>query len=252
MRFVFPVVVVSVVACLSSPRGMAATKADAAKTSPSPSVGKVAARAINPQAKLPKFRVMSVQQLKSAQSGLARVAVRGPGRAIGEIAGMAMERVESGTASPAYASGSGVVLRPLRPYDEESGSTLILRGVAWNERVRRQVMAGDTDVSFSLALASPWLTGTNAYFQRLPSGPHTYILTIGTTAAVDRMRVRVGDRFLLPSQLVAGPAASGVRALFTYEPSGPDNYLLVIVQYLPGEGTESHVDFHHIQLVQLD
>ena len=127
-----------------------------------------------------------------------------------------------------------------------------MRGVSWDERVRRQVMAGATDVSLALMPHEPWLIGATAYFQNLPSAGHTYMLTLGASADINRVRVRVGNDFLERSQLVASPEGSEIRALFTYEAGGHGKRLMVLLQYLTGGERESPICFHHIQLAQPD
>ena len=90
-----------------------------------------------------------------------------------------VQPVEPGAGSPAYSEGSGVVLDVLHPHHEATGSALIVRGVFWNERVRRQVLAGSSDTSFSIEIREERQVVANVYFQRLPSAMHTYMLTIG-------------------------------------------------------------------------
>ena len=78
------------------------------------------------------------------------------------------------------------------------------------------------------------------------------MLTIGTSAPPERLRIRIGETFAQPTSLVANPETSEVRALFTYEARSHENRLAVYVQYLPAESGTDHVYFHHIQLAQLD
>ena len=222
------------------------------KTAPSAAVVKTPAKAVESQPEPPTFRVPSIQQLQSMKQGIRRLRITGPGEKALPLAGITMQAMDPAAGCPDYASGSGVVLRPLQPWHEPSGSTLILRGVYWNERVRQQVAAGDADTSFALYIGRELTLGTNAYFQNLPGALHTYMLTIGTSAPRERLRIRIGESFSQPSSLVANPETNEVRALFTYEAGRHENGLAVYVHYLPAESESDHVYFHHIQLAQLD
>ena len=113
-------------------------------------------------------------------------------------------------------------------------------------------MAGATDVSFALMPHEPWLIGTTAYFESLPSAGRTYMLKLGASADINRVRVRVGSDSLERSQLVASPEGSEIRALLTYEAGGHGKRLMVLLQYLTGGERESPIYLHHIQLAQLD
>lgn len=255
MRAMSAIVSLSVTACLVSAASFTGHEAAAAETISSSALGETSARMVNPPPEPAKFRVMTVQQLKSARRQAARLRITGPGETTPSalaIAGVAMQRVEPGSGCPAYGSGEGVVLRPVQPWHEASGSTLVLRGVFWNERVRRQVASGDIDASFALAVKSEMTLGATGYFQSLPSALHTYMLTIGTSAEPNRIRLRIGNYFSQPTALVANPETSEIRALFTYEAGRYDSRLAVYLHYLPGGESEDHVYFHHLQLAQLD
>jgi len=255
MRAISAVVLLSVTACFLSAASVMERGAWAAETISSPVLGKTSARMIKPQPEPPKFRLMTVQQLKLARRQAARLRITGPGETTPSalaMAGVTMQRAEPGAGCPAYTSGEGVVVRPVQPWHEPSGSTLILRGVFWNERVRRQVASGEMDASFALAVRSEMTLGATAYFQSLPSALHTYMLTIGTSAEVNRIRLRIGNYFSQPTALVANPETSEIRALFTYEAGRYDNRLAVYLHYFPSGESEDHVYFHHFQLAQLD
>ena len=255
MRAISGVVLLSVTACLLLAGSFTGHGASAPETISSSALGKASARMVKPQPEPPKFRVMTVQQLKSARRQATQVRITGPGETTPSalaIAGVRMQRVEPGAGCPAYASGQGVVLRPVQPWHEASGSTLVLRGVFWNERVRRQVASGDIDASFALAVKSERTLGATAYFQSLPSALHTYMLTIGTSAERNRVSLRIGNYMSQLTALVANPETSEIRALFTYEAGRHDNRLAVYVHYFPSGESEDHVYFHHLQLAQLD
>jgi len=224
----------------------------AVKAVPKTAAGELSARAINPQPEPSKFRVLSIQQLKTTKQAVPRLRITGPGEKAIPLAGVTMRAVLPGAGCPDYASGSGVVLRPLQPWQEPSGSTLTLRGVFWNEGVRRRVTSGEEDASFALEVGPQLTLGATAYFQDLPSGLHTYLLSIGTSAPRDRVRLRIGEYFSQPGRLVANPETSAVRALFTYDAGRHENRLAVYVQHFPVASGSDYVHFHHIQLAQLD
>ncbi len=224
----------------------------AVKTVPRAAAGELSARAINPQPEPAEFRVLSIQQLQRTKQGVPRLRITGPGEKALPLASVTMRAVVPGAGCPDYASGSGVVLRPLQPWHEPSGSTLALRGVFWNEAVRRRVTSGEEDASFALGVGPELTLGATAYFQDLPAGLHTYMLSIGTSAPRNRVRLRIGEYFSQPSSMVANPETSEVRALFTYEAGRHENRLAVYVQHFPAESGSDYVYFHHIQLAQLD
>lgn len=226
--------------------------ATAAKTVPSAAVAKVSARAINPQSEPPRFRVPSIQQLRSTRQGSQRLRIAGPGDEAPPLLGLSVQALDPGAGCPDYASGSGVVLRPIQLWHEPSGSSLILRHVFWSESVRRQVTSGEEDTSLALHIGRELTLGATAYFQNLPGSLHTYIVTIGTSAPRERLRIRIGGYSAQPSSLVANPETSEVRVLFTYQAGLHENRLAVFVRYLPAESGSDHVYFHHIQLAQLD
>lgn len=208
---------------------------------------------LGPQPEPPDFPVMTIQQLRGAQAGLARVQVRRP--VAGDLPRIpsSVQAAEPNLGNPAYSQGSGVVLNVMHPYDTATESGLIVRGVAWNERVRREVLAADPSTSFVIGVHKSRQLIANAYLNQLPSAAHTYMLTIGTSANVSRIHVRVGGSLLSPSQLVASPATSEIRALLTYEAGSRDNQLMVLVQASPSDPVNGEIIyFHHVQLAQLD
>ena len=208
---------------------------------------------LGPQPEPPDFPVTTISQLRGLQTGLVRVQVRRP--AAGDLPRLprSVQAVEPNLGNPAYSEGSGVVLDVMHPYHEASGSTLVVRGVAWNERVRREVLAADPNTSFVIGVHTARQLIANAYFSQLPSAAHTYMLTIGTSANTSQTRVRIGGSFLSPSELVASPATSEVRALFTYEAGGDDNRVMVLVQVSPSDPVNGVlISFPHVQLAQVD
>ena len=222
------------------------------KTAPSAPSMKVQEQVADAEPKAGAFRVPSVQQLQSAKQGLRRLSITGPGERPLTIPGVAMRVMDPGAGCPDYASGSGVVLRPLQPWNESSGSTLILRGVLWNERVRRQVARGDPETSFGLYVGRETVLAANAYFQNLPAATHTYMLTLGTSAPKERLRIRIGGTVADAASLVGNTETNEVRALFTYEAGRYENRVAIYVHYLPDPSGSDSVYFHHIQLAQLD
>ena len=199
-------VIVCVAVCLTGFSLAAKIAAPTAQVLKAPS--KTGLAGLSPQPEPPDFPVMTIQQLRGLQTGLARVQVRRP--AAGDLPRLpsSVQAAEPNLGNPAYAQGSGVVLDVMHPYHEASESTLVVRGVAWNERVRREVLAADPNTSFVVGVHTARQLIANAYFSQLPSAAHTYMLTIGTSANASQIRVRIGGSFLSPSELVASPATS--------------------------------------------
>jgi hypothetical protein len=209
---------------------------------------------LSPQPEPPDFPVMSVQQLRGEQAGLARIQVRSPGRLVlPPIAAAPLQQVKPGARRPAYAEGSGVVLDVTHPFHEATESRLVVRGVVWDERVRREVLAADPDTSFVIGMHEPNQLVAGAYFSYLPSAAHTYMVTVGTSAAASQICLRIGGNDLSSGDLFPSPATCEVRALFTYEAGSCGNHLTVLVQISPStSSTSEQVRFHHVQLAQLD
>jgi hypothetical protein len=168
-----------------------------------------------------------------------------------------------------YGTGTGVVLDVCHPYSAISDSTLTVRNAMWDMSTSRAVAANDPQAA--LICYETWGDGNTsniceATFLHLPSGSHTYVLSIGTSASAQALSVRAGgyySTYPLPMmeapQLVDNRANGEVRALITLNipetAAAETRWMSVVVwaKKLPNS-TASYVNvfFHHVQLARLD
>lgn len=183
--------------------------------------------------------------------------------------------------NPVYKAGSGVVLDAASPRDPVTGSVMCLWGVTFNPVIIDQV---NNKNPFWLV---HWITNRSetpenitsvaAYFQDMPTSPHLFMLTLGTTVRTDETTITIvsgydnrGNPFtqtISGDRLIRVPGSLETKVLFTtnatYCPSlaydipefGDNfstNYALLVLIYYKVLPPYSCPLFHHIQLVQLD
>jgi hypothetical protein len=205
-----------------------------------------------------KFQVMSVSQLKAAKV-MGNVAQTTGGLAPGiRIVKPISQTAISALASLAYSSGNGVALNAVNLLDKTTGSTLQLQGVQWDDATRQRIVGGDPTVSQWVPNSdTPYWSGyvgAQATFKNLPSGKHTYVLTLGTTADPRFVAITVSyPVFFFPTdKLTVNPATSEIRCFFVgeYKDEMSVNVAFWYSQQGINEYLETH--FHHLQLAVLD
>jgi hypothetical protein len=215
--------------------------------------------ALNPQPEPPIFRVMSVAELRSLKaSHLASQVVAPPQpipdpAPINRLVGM-LKIGSQPTPPPTYAGGNGVVLDAVHPYDNPSNSSLLVLGVMYNSELRYHIQYDhpDTVLYQEIPLTNSW-NGVSATFRKLPSGEHTYVLTLGHTADPNRVSITINGQQFGPDKLIANPATSEIRALFTCDASASGGNIPVFVRFSFADAQVSAFEeFHHLQLAQLD
>ncbi len=243
-------VVAGLTATASSSVGVSTT------VTPGSRLGRVA---LNPQPEPPIFKIMAVAELRSLKTSHLAVKIGAPPQPVPDPAPITalagLVRTGSHLApQPTYASGNGVVLDAVHPYDEPSNSSLLVLGVMYNSELRYQVQYDhpDTVLNQEIPLANLW-NGVSATFRKLPSGEHTYVLTLGHTADPKRVSIEINGQHFGPDKLIANPSTSEIRALFTCDAGASGGNLPVFVRFSYADAQVSAFEeFHHLQLAQVD
>jgi hypothetical protein len=220
-----------------------------------------------------KFAVQPINNLRLLKPGLKLAPIQKFNASIGaravspEMLG-AMAKAMGNPA--AYSTGNGVVLDALRPMNPDTGSTLEVRRVQYTDSLARGIAAGDPNTTIPVQViadrrpASYEAQWAVARFYNLPSGMHTYLLSIGTNAPTADMELSmwmwpVGNKNMptfeshpTGNQLNYNTASHELRVLFTFDAgSDPDRYFTFAIWYL-AENQTLEAYLHHVQLVTLD
>lgn len=170
------------------------------------------------------------------------------------------------TASPAglaalvgnpYAKGSGVVLDACHMEEAATGSRLVVYHVIWRAATQKQIVAGDPQTTLSVVTPNSGASSfVEAYFMKLDPAMHTYMLTLGTTAKAENLRMQIAGMNFSGNQLIVNPTTNEIRVLFTYDSSKSEygSYLSAILWFSwpTPLGYTGFEHFHHVQLVQVD
>jgi hypothetical protein len=155
-----------------------------------------------------------------------------------------------------YAQDKGVVLDAMHSVDAASASSLIVHNVIWNPTLVNQLATQSPQTAFSVRTPNQSATPlADAYFFNLAPGLHTYMLTLGTTARLETIRIRVAGQTMQGAQLLANPSTNEVRVFFTYDSSSEYGNCVSAITWLNYDkpaGYDSYEYFHHLQLAQLD
>ncbi len=205
-----------------------------------------------------KFQVMSVTQLKAAKVGKNVIQTASGTGPIARVTRPITQGQLSALAAVAYSSGNGVILNAVNLLDKITGSTLQLQGVQWDDATRKRIAGGDPTVSQWVPNSDTpyWqgYEGINAVFKNVPSGKHTYVLTLGTTADPKVVAVTTFDPafFFPPDKLTVNPATSEIRAFFVGEFYGQMQVAVAFWYCQQGINQYLETHFHHLQLAVLD
>lgn len=170
----------------------------------------------------------------------------------------------TGTGNDVYRTGSGLVLRPSAMSHASSSSWLIVNSVTVYDSIR-SIMEGTavTEVFGILFLSNrdtPIIRPVNAYFRDLPSGLHTYMLTLSMTGEniADHVVLQIGENEFDSSNYVYTPTTGDIRLLFTYDAGAPgnNNELIMTTIWKHNNSTQPWyqvcLEFYYVQLAQLD
>ena len=224
------------------------------------------------QAVRPAFRVQSVAQLKADRAIMAAIGAPSSGGKVTPLPLIRIPALASASSgpqiagNPAYRTGNGVLLDIMHPTRSDPQAVLLVQNVEWNQNIISSLMADNPDPVLSqlrLAQPQPSFLAT-AQFKDLPSAKHTYLLTIGTTAELEGLKVELlrGSyavpeytpgvsnivQELGPDKLSATPGANEVRVLFSYAAGAEP----LSVRWYWGPTGSARCEFHHLQFVQLD
>jgi hypothetical protein len=212
----------------------------------------------------PKFRVLSVAQLKAEKVTQINSPVLIETKQIIRLPNLSQPQ---NPGNPFYRTGNGVVLDVPHLYHSNPDCVLLVQNVEWDQNTWADLSSDNPDYllsQFRSAQQPGWSYLATAQFKDLPSAQHTYLLTIGTTAKVSGLKLELlRGSFVMPEytpsasdvvqelgpeKLLANPGFNEVRALFTYA-AGTEP---LSVRWYWGPAGSTRAEFHHLQLVQLD
>jgi hypothetical protein len=169
------------------------------------------------------------------------------------------------TPEASYKAGKGVVLGPGHWSDPVTGSYLQANFIKVNPVTAPQVSTfSDTSTAVMyLALLSSEERVIEAAFLNLPSGTHTYCLTltatgpgktVTTTIDPGRVRVTAASTAFAGTQFLSVGAAN--RLYFNYTPYSDDARSMYVNVYVKGKPSyyraDNEVTFYNLQLAQMD
>jgi|GEM_PF-3482465 len=220
-----------------------------------------------------KFAIQPINKLRAVKANLKLVPIQKFNASLGAraLSPEMLGAMAKAMGNPlAYSTGNGVVLDALHPMNSATGSTLEVRRVQYTDSLARGIASGDPNTAIPVQVLpdrrpfsyeAQWAV---ARFYNLPSGMHTYLLSIGTNAPPADMELSmwlwpVGNKNMPTfeshpkgDQLNYNSATSELRVLFTVDAgSDPDRYFTFAIWYL-SEDKIMEANLHHVQLVTLD
>lgn len=169
----------------------------------------------------------------------------------------------------AYKNGSGVVLSPLNATHSPTMSLLTIYNLTYSWAIASYIR---NNIPFSVyqivnapqgvSIANKLFTFLYARYKDLPTGVHTYLLTLGTSVSADQTKIAIynSDRSSYAefegSDFVYNPGANEIRLLFSFgdiiRGSDGSYQLDIIVSHKSKSSTNVYAYFNHLQLVQID
>lgn len=207
--------------------------------------------------KPPVFKILSLNDLKKDIGGFKLVPLPVPVQPAAKL----------NTGNAAYKTGNGVVLTALNSIHTTLSKLQLLNvnynyTIAYDIKRNAHFQVGQQVNSQGNSLIGKKILFVQAFFNDLPTAPHTYLLTLGTSVDTDHTKITVfnGDlsdiQVFENTKLVSNEATSEIRILFTYANiklgTNGGYGLNVKVEYTSDMENSLYVIFDHIQLVQLD
>lgn len=215
------------------------------------------------------LRASSITQLKKLKfvgpAKLVKKAARLPAK-IPPRQSFPISNTDEGTPTghEAYRTGEGLVLKPTVFSHTGSGSHLSL-GYVDIGRYTIGSLTGDSprtclDMFFPSGRDIPPIAFAAGWFNSLPSGQHTYILTLGIHAdnARDHIMVSMGNSEYRGEDLFYTESTGDIRLLFSYDAGANDNdnRITICVTWEHNDTARDwyyqELQFYYIQLAQLD
>jgi len=171
--------------------------------------------------------------------------------------GNKLEQLAANPGNPAYTTGNGVVLDPLNIQDSASKSCLYLSGIAYGPFEYEQIKTR-TSIPFTIFVGSYPNGEITAEFKDLPTSPHMYLLTLGSTADVTNTKITIygsrsdpGTTFDL-EKLVTITESSEIRLLFTFNSILDNQFSLTVKVDFTYPEVNKEIFFNYLQIKQLD
>jgi hypothetical protein len=166
----------------------------------------------------------------------------------------------SGAAASAYKTGNGVVLGPLNMYDVTGSQLLGVYNACVTPGLTNYLRTQDPNTAIEMHFQGPQnpiYPTIIAVFANLPSGMHTYVLTLGLKGPTveDCVKIKIGNMEFAKGSMVMNPPTSEARVMFSYQAGTQNNQrILTVCVFKVGPLTSLDMMylFHHLQLVQLD
>ncbi len=209
--------------------------------------------------KAPAFSISTVNDLRTVMRGIRPVRstagakpTLAPAPFAPVVGKMPTTATITGTVANPYASAQGVVLSILNPAYGEN-SQLYVSGVSWGPMLKKSLQANDPNASVAcfLHFDLPEARLAEVHFDGLPSGLHTYALSIGTDAPKENFvvyRGSDGQTLLTGPQLGFDPKTNEVRGAVITD----QKYIIFVINVTKPAKPPYVYHFHHVQLACLD
>lgn len=206
-----------------------------------------------------KIRPVSV--LKLSKFAFQPVAIKSPGS---DPPPTPMSGQTSPTASDAYKTGSGVVLRPAFLKDPVTGSEGTIYALSLNAETLAKLQNKEMDIHCVADFMDQAHSTVNTplfggFFKSIPQGIHTYLFTCRFFAGddvKDRLLFYVGDKQLGPDKQVVNSTTDEISIIFTYQPENQYLSYLNVHAFLKANDTAGTyargLHFWYMQLVQIN
>lgn len=210
--------------------------------------------------KAPAFKTLNVVDLKNQIKNM---------RILNNVSGQLVTAPLSNAGNAAYKNGNGVVLNHIHPSHSPTKSEITLYHVICSPYTIHSIQ---NNVLFPIpqyVYAPPGISifGKNflftyANFNDLPTGQHTYLLTVGTSISANQAKISisnaVGSGLVVfeGSDLIANAETNEIRVLFSYGNIVKGDFdtfgMRMDIFYKANNNNAVGGHFDHIQLVQID
>jgi hypothetical protein len=256
---IFVAAIVSLLAVDSLGAARAPQVAPRARLSSTVAEPEMAARGVRPAVAPAPMTVAQLRLTKPKRTPSVVTPASGV-RARAELAGPAL-------AALSYRKGQGVVLDAAHPLHAATQSDLLLPFVRYNARAWQSITAGgpssgvDETILFTPDRERSWPGWPPTYFagaatfRALPSGPHTYLLSLSVSVPLKDLYLCMYEGGLYHDQLVWSEQTQEARLLLQIDgDTTPVVDVLLYIPRIPDQYSETQrtVTFYHAQLAQID